>query len=757
MGKNYRDIILKQVDAKKQSFDDLRKAIGIKGEEDIASFSNALEELRNKGELYLDKDGYYHIFDDRLVIKQGQIYIAKNGLGYMRIIESGKEKNYMIKNKDLNGALPKDTVIIRPLDKEFYGHRHAVVEEIIKRDSFFEVYRYMGDGVFVPYELPISMRVIVNDMKSDALVPDTLVLLDVSTKYEVIDNKQYFYGNITKVIGHKDDPKIDEKAVSYKYGFDHKFSNEVMENVNQIPTFVSENEIEDRIDLRDKNIFTIDGKDTKDIDDAISIEEDGDNIILRVSIADVSHYLLKHPRLIEEAIMRGNSAYLADTVIPMLPHQLSNGICSLNPDVDRLAKTVEMVFDKDGNLISSDIYKSVIRSKKQMNYDDVNTLLEAGIIPEGYNDFADDLTLMNKLSTIISKKRNQKGSLNLSDCELKIHTMPDGTPTDIERMYQGKGEKLIENFMIMANIAVTEYYGYLGQPFVYRVHEDPDLTKLKKLVLTLKKQNIIDVNIVNNLLSKIERSIDKNGTIRSCDLGPILVEAEKKDNLDAVSYLLLRAMQKACYSNTNIGHFGLAETDYCHFTSPIRRAADLLNHIIIDLIMEMNYATTIEEIEEIQEKLDMISKKLFDICQHISEREVAADKAEKEVNLIKTSKYLIDNLDIYEGPVQAKITNINKFGLSLLVNDSINAKLDADVLSMYGYHYMRDSRTYYRPKTNDTLNFGTKIYLLDPEVSNNFKLIKYNIPITEEEYEQNFTKSKYKIKRLRRTHTIDSK
>ncbi len=757
MGKNYREIILKQVDTKKQSFDDLRKAIGVKGEKEFASFSNALEELRNEGELYLDKHGHYHIFDSRLAIKQGQIYISKNGMGYMKIMESGKEKNYMIKNDDLNGALPKDIVIIRPLDKEFYGHKHAIVEEIIKRDTYLEAYRYVGNGVFVPYELPIQMQVIVNDPECDELVPDTIVLLEVSSNAKIIDKKQCFYGTIAKVIGHKDDPKIDERAISYKYGFDHKFSKEVMEDVNQIPTCVQEEEIKDRVDLRHKNIFTIDGKDTKDIDDAISIEKDGDNIILRVSIADVSHYLLKYPRLIEEAINRGNSAYLADSVIPMLPHQLSNGICSLNPEVDRLAKTVEIVFDQDGNIISSDIYKSVIRSTKQMNYDDVNSILEDGIIPEGYETYTDDLILMNKLSSILTRKRTQKGSISLSDCELKIHTMPDGTPTNIKRNYQKQGEKLIENFMIMANIAVTEFYGYLGQPFVYRVHEHPNLVKLKKLILVIKKQNIIDVNIVNNLLSKIEKAIEKNGTIRSHDLGPIIVEAEKNDNLDAVSYLILRAMQKACYSNTNIGHFGLAETDYCHFTSPIRRAADLLDHIIIDLIMEMNYAQTAEEIEEIQDKLDMIYKNSFDICQHISEREIAADKAEKEVNLIKTSKYLMEHLDIYEGPIEAKITNINKFGLSLLVNDSIKVKMDAEVLSSYGYHYMRDSRTYYRPKTNDTLNFGTKIYLLDPEVSNNLKLIKYNIPITEEEYERDYVNEKYKVKCLRRTHTINPK
>jgi len=734
----YRDLILECFNDNqgKLSFNDLKKRLDVKGEDDFASFSCALEELRNNGELYLDKDGYYHIFDNRLVIKQGQIYIAKSGIGYMKVLEDNKEVNYMIPNDDLNGALPKDIVIIRPIDKKFLGHQYAVVEEIIKRDTFLEVFKYIGDGLFVPYGLPIEMKVLVDGKFCNDLVPDSLVLLEVSEDSVKVGDNTYFYGNINKVIGHKDDPKIDELAISYKYGFDHKFSNKVMDEVSKIPTFVSEDELDGRVDLRDKTIFTIDGKDTKDIDDAISLEMDGDNFILRVSIADVSHYLLRQPYLIGEAVNRGNSAYFADSVVPMLPHILSNGICSLNPGVDRLTKTAELVFNSDGEIVSTDVYKSVIRSTKKMNYDDVNQILENDIIPDGYEEFADNLILMEKLSKLATAHRNAKGNLNFSDLEFKIHTAIDGAPTDLSRCFQLKGERLIENFMIMANIAVTEIYGYLGQPFVYRTHDVPDLIKLQKTIQILKEQGIFSEKMINNLLAKLERVIQKNSEIKPNDLQPLLKEARKNGSIDGVSNLLLRTMKKAGYSPINIGHFGLAEENYCHFTSPIRRAADLMNHIIIDLVMEMNNTFYDEEIMLIQEKLDMISKALPSICEHISYREIAADRAEMEIEELKTIKYFIDHIEDYEGPILAEVLNSNKFGLRILVDNKIRAIMDAKELTQLGYVYMRDSRTYVRSKTNDCFKLGTRFYVLDPEASLQYKTIKYGTAYTMDEYEK---------------------
>lgn len=749
----YRDLILECIkkEGRKLSFDTIRKNLGVKGEDDLASFSCALDELRAEGKIYFDKDETYRIFDDSLGIMQGQMHINKGGIGFVRAMHNGKEISYMIPKKDLNGALPKDVVIIKARDKKNYGHQLAKVEEVIKRDSFLEVYEYVGEGLFKPYGLNIDMNVLVNERACKNLVPETLVLLEVSTDYQTKDDEKYFNGQIEKVIGHVNDPKIDELAISYKFGFDHHFSDKVMADTNKIATYVKEEELEGRVDLRDKNVFTIDGKDTKDIDDAISIELDGDNMILRVSIADVSHYLLQYPALIREAMNRGNSAYFADSVVPMLPHKLSNGICSLNPNEDRLTKTVELTFDHDGQLIDYDVYKSVINSKKKMNYDDVNSILEDGIIPDGYEEFVDDLMLMGKLSSLTTASRNRKGNLNFSDLEFKIHTAIDGTPIDLKRCVQHKGEHLIENFMIMANIVVTELYGYLGQPFVYRIHDTPDLIRLQKTVEVLKEQGVCDEKIVNNLLAKIERSINKNTSIRPTDLQPLLKESRENGTIDAVSNLLLRTMKKAGYSHINIGHFGLAEEDYCHFTSPIRRAADLMNHIVIDFVMAINDAKSMDEVMEIQEQLNLISNALPGICEHISDREVAADEAEREIEELKTVIYFINNMEDYEGPIEAEILNINKFGMRLLIDNTIKAMVDSKDLGNQGYMYMRNSRTYVRPKSNDCFKLGTSFYILDPEASKQYKTIKYSLAYTKEEYEQ-MEEELSKPKTLRRTH-----
>ena len=371
-----------------------------------------------------------------------------------------------------------------------------------------------------------------------------------------------------------------------------------------------------------------------------------------------------------------------------------------------------------------------------MNYDDVNSILEDGIVPEGYEEFAGNLILMGRLSKLATASRNAKGNLNFSDLEFKIHTAINGTPTDLNRCYQYKGEKLIENFMIMANIAVTEIYGYLGQPFVYRTHDNPDLIKLQKTVEILKEQGICNEKIMNNLLSRLEKAIEKNADIKPMDLQPLLKDAREKDVIDGVSNLLLRTMKKAGYSNINIGHFGLAEEDYCHFTSPIRRAADLMNHIIIDLVMEINYADSADKITEIQEKLDMIAKALPDICEHISDREIAADEAEREIEELKSVQYFINHIEEYEGPVLAEVLNSNKFGLRIFVGDKIKAMIDAEDLVEQGYTYMRNSRTYVRAKTKDCFKLGTRFYVLDPEASKEHKIIKYNIAYTRDEFEE---------------------
>ena len=292
-----------------------------------------------------------------------------------------------------------------------------------------------------------------------------------------------------KIIGHKDDPDIEIESIAAKYGFVKEFPQEVMDEVAKIPDKVLPEEIEGRIDLRDEIIFTIDGKDTKDMDDAVSLKKDDKgNYILGVHIADVSHYVKEDSALFKEALKRGTSAYLIDSVIPMLPHELSNGICSLNPNVDRLTKTAQMTITPEGKIIDYEIFDSVIKSRKKMTYEDVNQILERNIQVEGYEEYEETLKLMNELSQILSYNSQKRGNIEFYSDELKVEVTKEGSPLDFIERHQGAAEKLIENFMIAANTSVTKYFSDMDVPFIYRVHAVPNGDKLIKALKTLKEE-----------------------------------------------------------------------------------------------------------------------------------------------------------------------------------------------------------------------------------------------------------------------------
>ena len=714
---------------KKLTRDEVRKKIGISGEDELAFFDTTLSDLEAQGDLYLDKKGYYHIFDDSLVVVQGKIYISHKGDGYVRVISDDERTvttNFMIRNEDLNGALPNDIVTIYDLGKNNYGHQFGVVEKVVKRDPFKEVYEYVGNNLLRLYGFNQEMYVQLHNGDARNLVKGSLVLAEPQREGQLnAEGKLVFEGTITNNVGHIDDPTTQIRAVGLQFGFDNKFSNKINRIADSLPTVVTEEEIGDRVDLRKEKIFTIDGADTKDIDDAISISKDGDNYILKVHIADVSHYVKPYKELVEQAVMRGNSAYLADSVFPMFPHKLSNGICSLNEDSDRLTKTVEMVIDSNGNIVDSSIYKSIIRSQKQMRYDKVNQIFNNKQTPEGYEEFVSNLNLMKKLSNILTGERKSRGSLELGGGELKIHTDIEGKPISLKIMRQDTAERLIENFMIVANRTVTEHYGYLGLPFIYRIHEAPDADKILKVATVLKEQQIISDKIASALIAKATWATNTdNGTIAVNDLIPLLNAVKDTDYYEPVSNLLLRSLKKAKYTPTNLHHFGLSEEDYSHFTSPIRRAADLLNHIIIDYSMELNMCTDDKRRLEIETILNEMQNNLLAICEHISAQEVNSDEAERWVEDILQVQYVLDNIDYFDDVLEAKITNVNKLGLRIMVDDLIKADIDTADLEKEGYSYKRESRTFVNSK-KDVLGLGSKIWVSNVNPSLETRTVNY--------------------------------
>ena len=395
----------------------------------------------------------------------------------------------------------------------------------------------------------------------------------------------------------------------------------------------------DRKDLTDVTIFTIDGDDTKDIDDAVSIKKEDGYYILGVHIADVTNYVKEGSPLFESAYEKGTSSYLADTVLPMLPHELSNGICSLNEGVDRLTIRCVMKIDTRGKIVDHDIFPSVINSKKKMTYKNVNKIIMEDIIPEGYENFADDLKLMHELAQILRKEKINRGYIDFDLDEAKIIQDENGKAIDVVKRQQLDGEKLIEDFMIAANETVATHIYNMDLPFVYRIHGKPNPEKIEDFV-----------NFVKLLGYKLDVSTED---ITPKKMQDILDSLHEKKEFEILSDMLLRSMKKAVYSSNNIGHFGLASKIYTHFTSPIRRFPDLMVHTLLHkyLFENMVNMPTIRYYENY----------LPDACEHASKKEVDAQSAEREVLDMKMAEYMESHIGQEYTGIISGVTNFGLF------------------------------------------------------------------------------------------------
>ena len=683
-----REEILKELNKKKLTSKKLYSLMRLKGEEEQAAFFSILSKLEEEGSIYLDDQGYYQIFDiSKLGKVQGIIHINKTGNGFVKKQFENCRKKYLIKEKDLNGALDGDIVVLSQMSKGKGNYVDAKVEKIIKRTDNNPIFEYDGND-FVPYNAYGNIKVVCPKEQLKNIVRGNLVLVKLDK--EIIarkDDKLVFSGSVEAVVGHKDDPNIDVKAIGANHGFLTDFPPEVIEELKQIKDYVTEDEMEGRVDLRDERIFTIDGKDTKDMDDAISIEKVDGKYILSVHIADVSHYVKEGSYLDKEARLRGTSAYLADSVLPMLPHQLSNGICSLNENEDRLTKTVRMTFDKNGKLIDYDIFDSVIRSKKKMNYDDVNSILESGIYLKDYEEFLPDLYTMRELSFILKAKRKNKGNIDFCSTEIKPIVTKEGVPMSFENRHQKTAEKIVENFMIAANETVTTHYSYMNLPFVYRVHGDPHSGKLLETLKFLKSEGLCNGN-ANNLINKIN-----NGKYSSKDLEEFLDSFKGTENYSVISNYILSSMSKARYSNINEGHYGLALRNYTHFTSPIRRYPDLQVHRLIDYY---------NEFEDVYDKLDEIEAMLPEVCNHSSYMERQADIAEAETLELKMAEYSKKHIgDQFRG----QIVKFTPYGVNVKLENNIRGIVSPEDISKA------------KRKLNRKFKLGDKVYTVVKDVS----------------------------------------
>ena len=639
---------------------------------------NVLDNLEQNGDIVITANGKVLDFL-KSGLKKGKFIANKKGYGFVEF-DKEEEDIYIPKESVLN-AIDGDIVVIEVAKVNKGEKPYGRIFKVIKRNKDYLVGEIVieNDKYYVLPDNDIyKFKVLIPKEETNSLVEGMKVLV------KVIDNKNsnIYHGSIEKVIGHKDDPLIDVLAVAYDNGFYLEDSIEVKKQLEQIPSIVTEEEIVNRKDLREEEIFTIDGSDTKDIDDAISIKkEENGNYILGVHIADVTYYFKENSPLDNSAYDKATSVYLTNYVLPMLPHQLSNGICSLNEGVDRLTITCEVKFDNNANIIDYDIYESVINSKKKMTYESVNRLLEENIVDKGYEDYVSSLKLMHELSSKIRKNKVKRGYIEFLSDEIKIIVDEYGIPIDIHQKEQKTGEKLIEDFMIVANEAVATRIKDMGLPSIYRIHEKPKIEKIKEFL-----------GYVTSLGYKLTGDFSK---LEPKDIQNMLEQLKDKKEFPILSDMLLRCMQKAIYSNENIGHFGLASPCYTHFTSPIRRYPDEIVHRLLrKYLFKHDY---------LNESMDNLESKIAMQAEHSSIMERKAVECEREVNDMKMAEYMESHIgEEFDGT----IVGVKNFGMFVKLTNLVEGAVSIRDL---GNYFTYDEKGH-------TLRGGNKIYKLGDSV-----------------------------------------
>ena len=481
-------------------------------------------------------------------------------------------------------------------------------------------------------------------------------------------NHQPPSGKVTEVLGSPDDPDVEVEILVKKYGLSTSFPAGVLAAAEAVPSEVSSKEASGRVDLRKKTLVTIDGETAKDFDDAVCVEKHQGGYRLYISIADVSHYVTVGSPLDVEARERGTSVYFPDRCVPMLPERLSNGICSLNPDVDRLAFTAELTFDKDGAMKARKFYKSVIKSRERLTYTTVKGLLE-GDITEGYDHVAGDLRLMEELASLLSKRRTCEGSIDFDLPEPQIIIDIEGRIEDIVRSERNVAHRLIEEFMLAANMAVAGEFSRKALPFLYRIHGEPD------------PDSIADFrDFIAGFGYALKKT--KKGSYLPKHFQKVLADCAGRPEEKLINHVLLRAMQRAVYSTENSGHFGLAFTDYTHFTSPIRRYPDLVVHRLLNKLLTKRYGPE----EERREAASLPS-----VAAHASAMERKATEAEREIVDLKKAQFMKDKVgESFSG----FISGVTSFGFFVELNEFFIEGL-VHISSLAGDYYSLVDKEHY--------------------------------------------------------------
>ena len=651
---------------------EINDELGYKEIEEYKKLEKTLNNMTKEGILYYSEKKKRYLLLENSHLLKGKLLMNPKGFGFVDIGE-GKKDIYIHKD-NLNDARNNDIVLIELIGDKTEGR----ISKILSRDedSFVGEVYFKDNKCFVKPDKKNNTDIEIVKESQHGLVEGHKVLV------KPISGNKYL-GEVLNIIGHKNDIGVDILSFVYENNFHPDFPESVIEQLKEVPDNVNENEMTNRLDLRNITIFTIDGDDTKDIDDAISIKKiDDKKYELGVHIADVSNYVIPDTPLDKEAYERGTSVYLVDRVIPMLPHQLSNGICSLNPNVDRLAMSCIMTINSQGEVTHYDIKPSVIRSRIQMTYKKVNDILDKNIIAEGYEDFVADLNLMKELSDILRKKMIRRGYIEFSSSEAKILVDEKCHPIEIKLREEGTGENMIENFMVVANETVSSFIFYQNLPGIYRIHDKPDAKRLQKFFDFLSVRGYVVKGKRQNVTGK--------------DLQYILSQLTDKPDFKILNDMAIRCQAKAVYSSENIGHFGLGSKCYSHFTSPIRRYPDLILH---RLVKDYSYNYSNETITKWETNLP-------EMANHCSIKEQDAVKCERDVDDMKMAEYMEDHInEEFEGI----ISNVQEFGMFVELPNSIEGLVKLEDMPGGGYSYIEEKLSLINKKTKKMFTFGDKV------------------------------------------------
>jgi len=751
--------ILKNSNGNSYYEQDFIKMLNITDSQKEQELQKKLKELTDDATLYKsEKKNKYCLFQDSHLLK-GVVDLTNKGDAY--IIIDGESEDIFVSKKDLNGALNEDTVAIKLLRRKEKGRKKGQVVKIIKRKKDFligEIYNI--NGIFKVKE--------IGKMKK----PDIDLTIEIANLGNAVDgsivkislnnSKNGVYGKIEEIIGHKNNPMDDIKSYIYKYNFDIEFSKETNEEINQIPAFLSEEEIKKelengRIDLTEEIITTMDGADTKDIDDAISIKKlENNNYLLGVHIADVSHYVKQNSYIDEDAKKRTTSNYFPGGSIPMLPQKLSNGICSLNPKEERLATSCYMEIDNKGKVVNHIWFESIIKSRLKMTYEKVNEILENDVSnydhniktktndneneEQTYQNLTNDLKLMRELSTILRKMKIERGYIEFESNECKITTNNLGVPTKVERHIQKTGEKIIEDFMIARNETIAQTLFQNNLQGFYRIHGKPEPEKLQNFI------NFLEARGISIKGANITKWTNK-------DFQNLINNLKMREDGMVLSDMAVRVQTKAKYSENNIGHYGLGSKCYSHDTSPIRRYPDLTQHRIMKDFAPYLYdpneirktlinwqiplgKTILEENKFIIKKQDkdFESKKIKwtlevpELAIHCSERERQADELERDIEKMKKCEYMEDKIGTC---YDVMISGITTFGVFVALENTIEGMIKYEDLPKDSYHYDEKTQILYGTKTGRKYQIGDKLYVKLINASKESQIIDF-IPVEKE-------------------------